>query len=188
MAMDIAYWLFSQTKTTGSFHIVAKLSDSWNSPLVVGAVAEEGDRNRAGLPFLGAERRADRDRQSAADDPVGAEIAPGRLGDVHGTAAAPAIARFAAEEFREHRRQLRALGDAMPVAPVRGSDEIGVAEGNAYADGSRLLPDRQMHRAVAKAANVGLFRRLFEAADPMHPAQRVHNMVGRKPVVNFRTI
>ena len=47
------------------------------SALVVGAVAEKGDRDRALSPPLGAERRADRDRQAAADDAIGAEIAVG---------------------------------------------------------------------------------------------------------------
>ena len=30
--VESAYWLFSQTKITGSFHTAARLSDSWKTP------------------------------------------------------------------------------------------------------------------------------------------------------------
>ena len=29
------YWLFSHTKTTGAFHTAARLSASWNAPMLV---------------------------------------------------------------------------------------------------------------------------------------------------------
>ena len=142
---------------------------------VVRAVAEKGDRDRAGPALLGAERGADGDRQAAADDAVGAEVAPGRIGDMHRAAAPPAIAALAPEELGEHRRELGALGDAMAVAAMGRGDVVGVAQRHADANRRRLLADRQMHRAVAQAADVGVLRRLLEAADAMHAPQGVEH-------------
>ena len=53
------------------------------------------------------------------------------------------------------------------------------------ADRRRLLPDRQMHRAVAQAADVGIFRRLLEAPDAVHAPQGVEHLVARQPVVDL---
>ena len=156
--------------------------------LVVGAVAEERERDRAGAPLLGAERRADRDRQAAADDAVGAEIALRRLGDMHRAAAPLAIAALAAEELGEHRLELGALGDAMAVAAMGRGDAVGVAERHADADRRRLLPDRQMHGAVAQAADVRIFGRLLETADAMHAPQRAENVVLGQTIIDLRTV
>ena len=155
--------------------------------LVVGAVAEERDRDCAGLPLLGAERRADRDRQAAADDAVGAEIALGRLGDVHRAAAPLAIAGLAAEKFGEHRLQLGALGDAMAVAAMGRGDAIGVAERHADADRRRLLPDRQMHRAVAQAANVRSSAASSKRRMRCIRLSAPSDLVRRQPIVDLGT-
>ena len=156
--------------------------------LVVGPVAEERQRDRAGPPLLGAERRADGDRQAAADDAVGAEIALGRVGDMHRAAAPLAVAALAAEELGEHRLELGALGDAMAVAAMGRGDAIGVAERHAGADRRRLLPDRQMHRAVAQAADIRIFGRFLETADAMHPPQRADNVVLAQPIIDLGAV
>ena len=63
-ALLAAYWLFSQTKTTGSFHTAAMLSASWNSPSAAAPSPKKHTRHVA-LPLeLGRQRRAR--RRSAA--------------------------------------------------------------------------------------------------------------------------
>ena len=141
--------------------------------LVVGAVAEEGDDDLAGLHALGGQGRADRDRDAAADDAVGAEIAHRDVGDVHRAAAALAVAGRLAEEFGEHPLHVRALGDAVAVAAMRRGDLVLDRQRHADADRARFLADRQMHRAVDQAARVAVLRALLEAADQIHLAQHV---------------
>jgi len=58
--------------------------------LVGGAVAEERDRHAARPLHLRGERRANREGDAGADDPVRAEHAPVEVGDVHGSALAAA--------------------------------------------------------------------------------------------------
>ena len=135
------YWLFSQTKITGSFQIdghVQRLVErrprcSPPSPKkqTVDVVAPEP---------LGRQRRADRDRQAAADDAVGAEVALGHVGDVHRAAAAVAIAVLAAEELGEHAADLGALGDAVAVAAMGRGDLVGVGELHAGGDRRASCP------------------------------------------------
>ena len=155
---------------------------------VVGAVAEERHRDRAGFQPLGAERRADGDRQAAADNAVGAEIAAVRVGDVHRAAAPAAIAGLAAEKLGEHPLHLGALGDAMAVAAMCGGDVVAVGKRRADADGGGLLADRQVHRAVALAPDVAVLRRLLEAADQVHFPASVAELVASQTIVDRRTI
>ena len=146
--------------------------------LVVGPVAEEADRHRAGAQPLGRERGADGDGQPAADDAVRAEIALGHVGDVHRPAPAPAIAFLLAEELREHGGHVGALGDAMAVAAMGGGDLVVVGQPQAGPHGGRLLPDRQVHGAVDQAARVAVLGPLLELADEIHLAQRALQRVG----------
>ena len=88
------------------------------------AVAEERDRHAP----VGTELRrgggADRDRQARGHDPVGAEDADGRIGDVHRASAAAVRARVLAHQLGEHPERLQALGEAVPVAAMRRRDHI----------------------------------------------------------------
>jgi hypothetical protein len=154
---------------------------------VVRAVAEERHRHRAGPPLLGAQRGADRDRQPAANDAIRAEIALGRVGDVHRAAASLAISAFAPEELGEHRLEFSPFGDAMTVAAMGRGDPVGVAERHARSDRRRLLSDRQVHRAVTQAADIRVFRRLLETADAMHAPERAEDVFHAQTVINFRT-
>ena len=72
----------------------------------------------------------------------------------------------------------------MAVAAMGRSDAIGVAERHAGADRRRLLPDRQMHRAVAQAANVRILGGLLEAANAVHPPQRAEHLVRRQKIID----
>src|SRR5271170_7829678 len=139
--------------------------------LVVGAVAEEGDRHRPGAALLGAERSADSDRNAAPDDAVRAEIAFAQVGDMHRAAAPVAIAGLSAEEFCIHASDIGAFGDAMTMTAMRRSDVVRIGQGRANADRRRLLANRKMHRTVAEAAHIGVLGGFLEAADQMHLAQ-----------------
>ena len=65
--------------------------------LVGGRVAEEADHHLPGLALADGECRAHGNRQARAHNAVRAQVAHGNVGDVHGTAAAVAIAGFLAE-------------------------------------------------------------------------------------------
>ncbi len=71
--MHLAYWLFSQTKTTGSDFTAGKFNASWNEPLFT---APSPKKQTATWPFAAVDCRqagSDRDPEAAADDAVGAE-------------------------------------------------------------------------------------------------------------------
>ena len=55
---------------------------------IVGAIAKETNDNCARFQPLGGQRRSDRNRDAAADNTVGAQIALAEIGDVHRAAAA----------------------------------------------------------------------------------------------------
>ena len=71
--VPIEYWLFSQIKTTGSFHSAASARPSWNPPIVDAPSPKKHKRDAAVAAILRRERRARRDRHVAADDAVAAE-------------------------------------------------------------------------------------------------------------------
>jgi hypothetical protein len=53
----------------------------------------------------------------------------------------------------------------MAMAAMGRGNVILVGERRTDADGARLLADRQMHRAVNKAAHIGLLSAFLESAD-----------------------
>ena len=75
--VDMPYWLFSQTKMTGSFQIAAMFSASWKAPSLLAPSPKKQTVTSSRPEPLGGERRADGDRHAAADDAVGAEVAAG---------------------------------------------------------------------------------------------------------------
>ncbi len=152
--------------------------------LVVGAVAEEGNHHARGLAALGRQRRADRDRDAATHDPVGAEIALGDVRDMHGATAAMAIAGLLAEEFGEHPPDIRSFGDAVAVTAMGGGDVVGVRERHADADRAGFLPDRQVHRAVDEASHVGLFGPFLEEAYKVHLLERLTQRLAAEPAID----
>ena len=87
------------------------------------ALAEEADRDAVGAAAL---RREARRRSRCPAEPPTIALAP-RLpfcvvGDVHRAALAAAVALLLAEQLREHRPGVGALGDAVAVAAVGGGD------------------------------------------------------------------
>ncbi len=140
------------------------------------AVAEEGDRDGAVAPELRRGRGTDRDRQPGTDDPVGAEDADPRIGDVH-RAPAPAVrALVLAHQLGEHAEWVQTLREAVAVAAMGGRDHVVRAEWPARADGRRLLPDRQVHEARHLAVAVQRSDALLEPADHEHPPMHLEEI------------
>ena len=113
-------------------------------------------------------RRADRDRDAAADDAVGAEHADGEIGDVHRAALATTIAAVATVEFEEHALRVGALGDHVAVAAVVGGHAVVGTEVQPEADGNGFLADRHMQRTRDFTGLVGFERGFLEGADAHH--------------------
>jgi hypothetical protein len=115
--------------------------------LVGGAVAEEGDRDGVAAQVLVGPRRADGDRDAAADDAVRAEDPEAEVHGVHGAALAAAEAVDLAEELGHHRVDVGALGQQVAVAAVGGGDAVVLAQGLADADRGALLADVEVDEA-----------------------------------------
>jgi hypothetical protein len=148
--------------------------------LVGGAVPEEGNRDPAGLSDLGRKRGADRQRNSCADDAVGAEHSLADVGDVHRAAFTPANACALAEDLRHHRVQVHSLGDRMAVAAVGARHVIAVAEGGADAGGDRFLARVKMEESRHAARLGELVQSLLEAADRAHGAVGFEQAITRE--------
>ena len=87
-------------------------------------------------------------RDPAGHDAVGPEHAHAEVGDVHGAAHAPAAAGALAEHLGHHGAQVRALGDAVPVAAVGArSCSPSRFEVRAHSGGHGLLAVVLVHAA-----------------------------------------
>ncbi len=139
---------------------------------VGGAVAEEREDHLARLPL--PDREADTRGQDAArrEDAVGAEVAHGRVGDVHRAALAVADAVRLAVELGHEAPERAALGDEVAVAAVRREDVVVGPERRARADGDGLLAYRGVEEAWDPAAGEQLAHALLEEPHAQHP--RVH--------------
>ena len=178
--VDSAQWLFSQTKTAGTFQSCARLSDSWKVPDVRRPVAEEGDRDARLAAELEGERGADRRRQAAADDGVGAEVAALDVVEVHRAAVARADALDLAVELRHQRVRMRAARERVPVGAVGRGEDVAVLHRLADADRDRLLADRDVQEAGQLAGAEALLDLLLEAADQQHLAEEVAQLLVRE--------
>jgi hypothetical protein len=138
-----------------------------------GAVAEHAHRDRLGFQHLQALRSADRDRDAAGDNAVGAQHADREVGDMHRAALAAAIAALAPVELEHHAGRIGALGDGVAVAAVIGGEPVVLAQAGADAGGDTFLPERDVQRTRDLACLVGGKRRLLEGADPHHRAIEV---------------
>ena len=144
---ESANWLFSQMKTTGSFHVAARFIALVHRALAGGAVAEVRDRRLPGAAELRGQRGAAGVRDAGADDPVAAEDVEREVGDVHRAAEAPAVAGPLAEHLGHHPAQVGAGRDQVAVRAVVADEEVRVAHRARGADGDRLLADAAVRRA-----------------------------------------
>src|SRR5439155_18447614 len=102
--------------------------------LVDSAVAEERDRDLVRPELLRGERGTGGDGDPAADDPIRAEVALRRVGDMHRAAPAAAVPRFPPEKpgdilakFRPFpdAGSLTTFGEVVQVSVGRGADAAG---------------------------------------------------------------
>ena len=137
------------------------------------AVAKETETDSSRpLHFL-TEADTNCDGDAAGHDAVGAQVAAGHVSDVHGAAAAAAVARFLAHELGHHAVQIGPLGDAVAVAAMGAEDVVVGLQRGHRTDGRGFHADAQVHRAVDLALRVQVLGLLFEGADQPHLAQQV---------------
>ena len=89
-------------------------------------VAKEAGGHVVTFCDYGRQGRPGRDRQSGADDAIGAKDAQGKVNDVHRAALAFAIAGALAINLRHHLGQLAAFGDQVAMAAMGRGDTVGL--------------------------------------------------------------
>jgi hypothetical protein len=124
------------------------------------------------------ERRADGDRDGAADDGRRAGDAGGLVDEVHRAAARADAAVDAAMHLAEHRLEIAPLGEIRPMRAMAGVDEIGRAQRRATANRRRLLPDDQVDRRLHLIFVIAPLDGLFDPADSQHRAVDAAQGVG----------
>ena len=145
--------------------------------LIGAAVADEGDRDPAGLQGLGGQRRAADQGRAAADDAVRAHHALGQIGDVHRAALAAAQAVLAAEDLGHHGLGIAALGDAVAMAAVGGRDAVLVVQVHADTDARCLLAGVQMDETRNVAGREFLVNGVLELANQAHLLIRLEQLL-----------
>ena len=116
--------------------------------LIVGPVAEKAHRHIGFAQTFCRQSRPHGNRQTAADNAIGPQIAGLDIGNVHRAATPVAIAGFLAEKFRKHPADIGTFGDAVAMAAMGRGDLVGVGQFHAGGHRTGLLPDRQMHGAM----------------------------------------
>src|SRR5260370_4215172 len=126
------------------------------------AFAQQADANSAVANLLGRKCRARGNARTAADDGIGAKISRGRIGNVHGSALAAAVAGLFAEQFGKHAIGLRALGEAMTMAAMRAGDVVIGPQRFADSHGDGLFTFVKVGEAGHKRAKVEIVGVLLE--------------------------
>ncbi len=135
------------------------------------AVTEEDDHHLARAPLLANQRRAEAERQVAADDARGAEQAALGGDQVHVPALAVAVARLAPGQLRHHPTEVGAPGDERTIRTVAGVDVVVVAQGRTGTGGRGFLPDADVDQAGQRLVRHQLGQPLLEDADRPHRAE-----------------
>ena len=146
---------------------------------VGGAVAEEGDRDARLAAHLEGKRRPDDAGEPAADDCVRAQVAVLHVVEVHRAAVAVAAALDLPVELGHHLVGMSALGDRVPVRPMRRGDHVAVLERAAHADRHGLLADSDVEEAGQLAGAEALLHLLLETADEEHLPKELLQALGR---------
>lgn len=165
--MDMAYWLFSHTKTTGSFQMAAIFRLSWKLALLA---APSPKKETTTLPLFcnTVLNPAPTERGMPPETmPVGPQTAQGKVSHVHGSPLPWGTPTGLGQKFSHHALDILALSDGMAVAPVGGGDSVVRAQGSDGADRGGFLADAQVHGAVDLARRI-LLEAPFELADQLH--------------------
>ena len=115
--------------------------------LVVPSPKKQTDTSLVPL-VLRAPGSAAGDRQMRADDGVGAHHAVLDGGQVHRAALAAHQAVVAPHQFAEHLLDRHAARQRVGMAAIGAEDEVARLHGGGEAGGDRLLPEREVARAL----------------------------------------
>ena len=108
------YWLLIDRKTIGSCQTPARLSDSWKAPMFVAPSPSWHSTTPSAAAVVERERRADGERQLAADDAPAAEEAALDVEQVHRAAVAAGDAGGLAEQLGHHPAGSEPTASAVP--------------------------------------------------------------------------
>ena len=120
--------LFSQTKSTGSFQMLAMFSPSWKAPLFTAPSPKKATATRSDSEELEAVARPGGLEDARADDPAGPHHADLGREQVHAAAPAARAARGPAEQLGGQRRGVDPLGQRVAVPAVGAEDHVVGAE------------------------------------------------------------
>src|SRR5580704_5945516 len=138
------------------------------SALVRAAVARERDGNGVAAQGFGGQRRADDERRSAPDDPVGAEHAAVEVGDMHRAALTAAQAGLLREQLLHHQDRVAALCDAVAMPAMSAGDVVLRPQMHADTDGGGLFAGVKMDKARYAAFRELVLHPFLELADRRH--------------------
>ncbi len=133
-------------------------------------VAEEHDDDSLLAFQLRGKRRADGDRNGAADDRRCPRHPDALVDQVHRAASRSGAPVHAAVHLAQHRFQIAALGQIGAVRAVARVDEIGGRERRAASDGGRFLADHQVNRRLHLVLVIAAFDLFLDAPDAEHRA------------------
>ena len=164
----MAYWLFSQTKSTGSFQMLARFKPFVKGAVVDRAIAEERHADAAGLEQLEAIAGAGRLQDAGTDDAAGPHHADFRREQMHAAAAPVRTAGRTAVQLRDELLGGHSLGQRMPMSAMGAEDGVVVFQVGTNADGNGFLTDIRVASAVDQPALMRAGQVLLTAADQQH--------------------
>src|SRR5258708_37792916 len=136
--------------------------------MAMGGCHEEARGNPDSPRTLGGKSCAGGDAYAAAHDGVRAQVASRRIGNVHRSALAFAVACFFAQKFGKHAIRRCPLGQAMSVTAMSAGDVAIDAQRFANTNSNSLLAAVEMRQSGHKRAGVELVYLLFNEADTDH--------------------
>src|SRR3989442_9252956 len=137
-------------------------------PLSERTFAEEAHHNPVRAEILRRERGTGRDSGAPSHDGVCAEVARGRVGDMHRPALALAVPGCLAEELRKHAVRRRSFGEAVSVTTMGACNVVVRSERFANPDRHGLLADVEVREAGHQGASVEIVDPFLEQANGHH--------------------
>src|ERR1700683_99316 len=155
---------YRQLPKLGHVHFLVENSLSKSS------FAEETHGNLSGAEIFRGERCARCDSNASGDDRVRAQIAGGRIGDVHRSAFPFAVARLFTEKLGEHAVGRRAFSQTMPVAAMSAGDVVLILKRFANSHGHCFFTHVKVRETRHQRAGVKLVYLLFKQKIGRHLA------------------
>ena len=145
------------------------------------AVAEEADRNLAGLAVLRGPRSAGGDRHVRADDCIRTHGALFNVHKVHGAAFATQQPAFSPHQLTEDPRHRYAAHQCVVMAAIRTERVIVLSHGSTEAGRDCFLPQSKVRRPLNKILHKQIVSALFH-----HPAG-LHQAIQLQSCLNIRS-